>query len=122
MPFKKELPADAVALRQRQRVRVADGEHAPQPRLEKRGVEFEVEVVAQHRARAGEQRFEVGAGNVGARVTVVDGGMGCAATSDSLAAGLGAAFLPAYAQTPALALALAPAPPPAPAGAGAGAG
>ena len=110
MPFKKELPAHAVALRQRQRVRVADGEYAPQTLQEDRGIEFGVEVVAEPRARAGKQRFEVGAGNVGARVTVVDGGVGCADTSDSLAAGLAAAFLPAYAQTPALALALAPAP------------
>ena len=104
-------------------MRVADGEHAPQTLQEDRGVEFGVEVVAQSRARAGKQRFEVGAGNVGARVTVVDGGMDCAATADSSAAGLAAAFLPvhAHAHTPALALALALAPAPAPAPACAGA-
>ena len=30
----EEVPADAVALRQGQRVRIADAEHAPQPLLE----------------------------------------------------------------------------------------
>jgi hypothetical protein len=61
----KQMPAHAVALRQRQRVRIAHGEHAPQAVLEGRGGHGLIQIVAQQRARGGKQFVEVAADHVG---------------------------------------------------------